>query len=96
MNLRWDFNFRLLWDPEPDAVECHVYRDGLTNLSFQGYRVCRDDLDGTRTDTRLDDLEDPAPGDGFFYVITAEEALGDEGTLGLGTNAERSNFSPCP
>jgi len=95
-NLRWDFDFRLLWDAEPDAVEYHVYRDLLANLAYTSFGTCRDDLDGDRTDLQLDDLDEPAPGAGFFYLITAQAIGGEEGTLGFATTAERSNFNACP
>ncbi len=97
VNLRFDFNdFRLLWNPEPSAAEYHVYRDLLSNLSYGSFGVCRDDLDGDRTDAQLEDFEEPLAGQGFFYLITAESLGGNEGTLGLAAAAERSNFSPCP
>jgi hypothetical protein len=97
VNLRFDFNdFRLLWEPEPSAAEYHVYRDLLSNLSYASFGVCRDDLDGNRTDTRVEDLDEPLAGQGFFYLITAESLGGNEGTLGLAAAVERSNFSPCP
>jgi hypothetical protein len=38
----------------------------------------------------------PAAGQGFGYLITAENGAGSEGTLGFASAAERSNFSPCP
>jgi hypothetical protein len=96
-NVRWDFDFRMIWDAEPSAVEYHIYRGLLTDLSYQSFGSCRDDLDSNRTDTQLDDFEDPLnPGDGFFYSVTAEDDAGNNGTLGFGTSAERSNFTPCP
>jgi hypothetical protein len=95
VNLQWDFNFRLVWDAEPDAVEYHVYRDDLTSLSYQAFGTCRNDLDGDRTDTQLDDLQEPAPGGGWFYLISADDGV-DEGSLGFASTAERSNFTPCP
>ena len=60
--VRWEFDVRLLWDATPGAVEYHVYRDAISNLSFATFAVCRDDLDAARTDTQLDDFSAPAPG----------------------------------
>jgi len=61
------------------------------------FGVCRDDLDaGGRTDTFLDDAEEPVPGAAFLNLITAEDVLGVEGSMGLGTQADRSNFGSCP
>ncbi len=95
-NLRWDSDFRLLWDAVPGAVEYHVYRKDLASLSYQAFATCRDDLDGDRTDLQLDDLEDPAAQSGFSYLITAEDGLGQKGTLGFSSATERSNFTACP
>jgi len=87
----------MVWDVEPSAVEYHVYRGLLADLTYSNYGACRNDLDtGGRSDTMLDDAEEPAPGAAFFYLITAEDALGEEGGLGLGTRAERSLLAACP
>jgi len=93
--LQWIDGQTLVWNITPGADEYHVYRDLLSNLSGSGTNECRDDLDPFRSDTNLFDPELPAPGTGFFYVVTAESATGEEGTLGLGTCAERSNLDPC-
>ena len=81
-----------------ERLEYHAYRDVLTNLGYASFGTCRDDLDGTRTDTLLMDAEIPMVGVTFFYLITAEEIGGVEGTLGFATNVERSNFpaNACP
>ena len=57
----------------------------------------------TETDTVTTDPGTPSAGTAWFYLVTAEGAEatpgasdGEEGTLGLGTSAERSNFAPCP
>ena len=60
---------------------------GIEPLSRGGARIA------DRTDLQLDDLEDPGPGTGFFYLVTAEAGNGEEGSLGLGTRAERSNVA---
>jgi hypothetical protein len=36
------------------------------------------------------------PGEGFFYLITAEDALGNETALGFTQGVERGNFFSCP
>ncbi len=46
--------------------------------------------------------EQPVPGAGFAYRISADDTTGDisgtpdESTLGFGTCSERSNAAPCP
>ena len=42
--------------------------------------ICLDEAGGVRTDTELFDAEQPLPGAGWFYVISAESG-GEEGTL---------------
>jgi hypothetical protein len=95
-NLRWPTKTRLSWDAELNATEYHVYRDAFTTLGYDHFGVCRDDLDPNRTDEQLDDFDTPAPGAGFFYLITAEDTLGAEGSAAEVTCTERSLFEPCP
>jgi hypothetical protein len=95
-NLRWPTETRLTWDVEPDATEYHVYRDALTTLGYGDFGTCRDDLDPNRTDEQLDDFDEPDPGAGFFYLVTAEDALGSEGSAGEASCTEHSRFAPCP
>lgn len=73
----------------------HVYRGSLADLGTS-YGNCRDDLDGSLSDTSLFDTELPASGEGFFYIITAENASGGECTLGYGQCSERTNGNQCP
>jgi hypothetical protein len=96
LNLRWDLSFRLVWDPVAGAALYHTYRGDVASLGFAYYGSCSDGLDGDLTDTQLDDFDEPQEGEAFFYLATAESGTGEEGTLGLGTSAERSNYSSCP
>ena len=86
----------MAWDVEPSAVEYHVYRGLLSNLFFSDFGSCVDSLDTVQSDTILDDTTVVPPLDGYFYLVTAEDGSGNEGSLGGGARAERSNFSPCP
>jgi hypothetical protein len=95
-NLLWTTKTRLTWDAEPNATEYHVYRDAFTTLGYDHFGTCRDDLDSNRTDEQLDDFDTPAPGAGFFYLITAKDPFGAEGSAGDATCTERSLFQPCP
>lgn len=94
--LRWLSPTILSWNEAPAALSYHVYRDALSALGWDDFGTCRDDLDPTMTDPVLFDPEEPPPGDGFFYEITAEAQADRESSLGIGTCAERSNFTPCP
>ncbi|MCP3981218.1 MAG: right-handed parallel beta-helix repeat-containing protein [bacterium] len=92
--LRWTDGQTLIWDPEPAAVEYHVYRGELSTLEYGSFGACRDDLDGSATDTVLVDDEIPPADDAFFYVITADAAA-TEGTLGTAECAERDVEPGC-
>ncbi len=89
----------LEWDADPGAQEYHVYRGTLSTLDYGDYGAC---LDGNLTETQMMDLSGPpASGDGYFYMITADDtagAGGAEGSLGMGACSERTNFLAvvCP
>ena len=81
---------------EPNASEYHVYRGAISDLWYPYFGTCRDDSGADRTEQTLTDTEQPPQHAGFFYLITAKDSGGSEGTLGLAHCAERSNFTPCP
>ena len=91
--LRFTDETTLVWDAERSVGVYDLYRDALAALSGGGYGVCfQPDLpDATATDG------DPvSPGGGFFYLVTAENRLGEEGTKGTdGAGAERDG-NACP
>lgn len=95
-DLRFADRERLVWAIEPDAASYHLYRTDAALLSYSHFATCRDDLDPSRIDEQAIDSERPDPGKAFAYLVTAEDGLGREGTLGYATAAERSNFAPCP
>ncbi len=95
-NLSWSDNDTVVWETAPSAAEYHVYRGPVSELSLAKFGTCQDGIDANRTDTTLDDMTLPAAGDAFYYVISAEDSGGNEGTLGLASCVERSNFTPCP
>jgi hypothetical protein len=97
--LTWLDKDTLQWPAEPSANEYHVYKDLLTTLGYGSFATCADSLDLDRTDTELVDTNTPPAGQGWYYLITAEDTDVEpprEGSLGLATCAERSNFTPCP
>ena len=89
--LVWTGAQTLAWDAEPSATSYHVYRDDLAVLGYADFGSCDTTLDPVTTET-LTDARHPAAGQGWFYLITADDDL-REGTLGDGTCAERSNYS---
>jgi hypothetical protein len=84
----------LYWDGERSVGVYNLYRDLLSTLAGLGYGSCHlHDL----TVRRIDDADVPPANDGYFYLVTAENRLGEEGTKGSDSDgAERPNPSPCP
>ena len=84
----------LEWQPEGSSGQYNLYRDLLSNLFALGYGACEqyDIADETTTDP------DPPPvDDGFFYLVTVENRLEEEGTKGADSaGSERPNPDPCP
>jgi hypothetical protein len=94
LNLRFANDTTLQWDPEPSVGVYNLYRDLLGGLSGLGYGDCVQQDLGDETAT---DSEDPPAADGYFYLVTAENRLAEEGTKGWdSSNDERPNPDPCP
>lgn len=94
--LVWTGKTTLGLSSEPSAAEYHVYRANLDAIGYDDFGLCRNGLDASRTDTVLSDAQLPAPGQGYFYGITAEDAGGNQGSLGFGSCVERGTYDPCP
>ena len=86
----------LTWTAAIGAARYHAYRDDLATLSYGHFASCRDELDANHTDTQWVDGDLPAARKGFSYLVSAVDGGGNEGTLGVATSAERSNFTRCP
>jgi len=93
-NLLFTDAVTLEWESESSVGVYNLYRDELSVLSVLGYGECEQyDLPGeTATDT------DAVPVDGgYFYLVTAENRLGEEGTKGADSaGGPRPNSDPCP
>jgi len=84
----------LRWDPESSAGSYNLYRDLLTVLSSLGYGSCQQW--NLVTETAVDGAIPPSA-DGFFYLVTVENRLAEEGTKGFDSaGGERPNVAPCP
>lgn len=83
----------LQWNPEPSAVRYEIYRGTITSLPGTFGTCFASDLNTvTSTDASI-----PLAGSGFFYLVTARNRLGEEGTKGYFSNGtERTNPLPCP
>ena len=93
-DLRFSDDETLEWQPEKSVGHYNLYRDLVSNLSGLDYGECNQyELpDESATDT------DPVSvGDGFFYLVTVENRLGEEGTKGRHSDgSERPNPNFCP
>ena len=84
----------LQWDPEPSVGSYSLYRELISSVAGLGYGSCEQQEipDETTTDNDL-----PPGSDGFFYLVTAANLLGEEGTKGYDSSAtERPTPAPCP
>ena len=83
----------LIWPAERSAGAYNLYRDAI---SF-GYGVCEQQDLGATTAT---DLSAPSTGNAFYYLVTVENRLAEEGTKGSQSNsAERlgaTDLLACP
>lgn len=95
----------LSWRAFGGAEAYNVYRGFLADLvdvdtdglPDGGYGSCIDHLDPDTSDTTLLDPASPDPGEGFFYVMSTVDALGQERFLGTtSAGLPREILSPCP
>ena len=94
VGLRFVDGETLAWDPEPSVGDYGLYRDLLSNLMALGYGNCEEH---SIVETTTIDSDEPPSGDGYFYLVTAENMLDEEGTKGYHSDwDERPNDSPCP
>lgn len=84
----------LHWSAEPSAGDYAVYRESLATLSGTAWGSC---LQSGLATTTADDPADPASGAGYFYLVSARNRLGEQGSLGETSNATvRTPASACP
>jgi hypothetical protein len=92
-NGRWASKSTLSWDPEASVGTYEVYRDVLSSLPGS-FGACFQSPLLTETAT---DAASPVAGTAWFYLVTARNRLGEEGTKGFrSSGVERPNASPCP
>src|SRR3989442_14468235 len=73
----------LTWSPVAGADDYNVYRGVIEWLASGAGPQCHgDEIIGTSFTSPAN----PAPGDGYFYLVTAESNLGGEGTPGTMSN----------
>lgn len=92
-NLRFGNVQTLAWDPESSIGTYNLYRGAIGTLPGT-YGAC---LQAGLTAASATDASAPPSGGSWFYLVTAENRLREEGTKGLRSNgAERGNGAPCP
>jgi hypothetical protein len=92
-NLRFLDRTTMVWDPDPSAGVYNVYRADSVTLPVSFGSCYQPGLAATQAG----DPAQPPPGIGWFYFVTAENGLSEEGTKGFSSSgAERSNTAPCP
>jgi hypothetical protein len=94
VGLRFTGPGTLFWNADGSVGTYSLYRDVLVELPGLEYGECSQHGLGVQT---TNDLESPLPGEGFFYLVTARNRLGEEGTKGSNSfHVERANPAPCP
>jgi hypothetical protein len=82
----------LRWNPEKSVGVYNVYREPISSLPGAGTCLAR----GLQV-TNYNEPTVPLSGTGYYYLITAENRLGEEGTKGFrSSGTERSNAFACP
>jgi hypothetical protein len=92
--LRFTGPQELSWDAERSVGAYDVYRDAMTALAGGATGACfQPDVSAENSS----DASIPLNGEGFFYLVTARNRLGEEGTKGFRSGGvERPNPAPCP
>jgi hypothetical protein len=83
----------LVWDPRPHAAGYNIYRGLISTLPGLAYGSC---LQQGVVPTTTIDATLPAPGTGFFYLVTMENGIAEEGTKGFASSGAQRAGSACP
>jgi len=83
----------LVWGRERSVGVYNLYRGLVDGLDGSVYGSCEEPNIATNTATD----SDPVPsGDGYFYLVTAENRLGEEGTKGVDSSDSVRDGNVCP
>ncbi len=81
------------WNSEHSAGSYNLYRDLLSSISGLGYGNCeQQDIAGPSAT----DATTPPSGDGYFYLVTVENRLDEEGTKGSASDTSQRFGGVCP
>ena len=93
LGLAFEDSQTLAWNTEHSAGSYNLYRDLLSSISGLGYGSCeQQDIAGSTTN----DASIPPQGDGYFYLVTVENRLAEEGTKGSASDASERVGGVCP
>jgi hypothetical protein len=91
-NLRFTTSTSFGWTPERSVGTYNTYRGVIG--SFTSYGSCLHSALATNSDT---DSGEPSGGAGWFYVVSAENRLAEEGVTGYNSSGTvHPNPGPCP
>ena len=92
--LRWSNLTTLEWNADRSIGSYALYRNRLNTLAAANGGDCL--VSGLSSETSLDS-ELPGAGNGYFYLVTARNRLGEERTRGYGSDGlERLGGAACP
>ena len=84
----------LVWPAERSAGTYNLYRGLLSAIVGSGFGECSQ---VSLTTTTTTDTEAVPSQDGFYYLVTVVNGLGEEGTKGNRSDGgDRLNATPCP
>ena len=91
--LVFDDDVTLRWNPERSAGSYNLYRAALDSLAALGYGGCEQtSIAGASTF----DADAVPSGQGFFYLVTVENRLEEEGTKGYRSDGIERGGVVCP
>ena len=94
----------LVWPAVTGAISYDIYRGDTSvlvdgdddGLPDSGYGACMTALDDDPRDTFFVDADTPSVGEGFFYLMSVIDALGDGGIGTTSAGLPRLPEVPCP
>jgi len=92
-NLHFISETVLEWDPDPAVGFYNIYRDMIGNLSGLGFGNCQQPMVTAPTAMDTDPL---SAGSAYFYLVTAENTLNQEGIKGYRGDGTLRLGTTCP
>ena len=92
-NLRFVDGDTLEWDPEKSVGSYNLYRDLISNITGLDFGGCEQQ---ELTSPTTDDTDAVPADDAYFYLVTAENRLAEEGTKGFRSDTTEREGTVCP